>query len=137
MELKSRKRKITGSCDVAPIFRAILEAESEVDQNKEHFWAMGLDTKNKIQYLELISLGIVNQALVHPREVFRFAIMKGVSSLILCHNHPTGDPSPSREDVAITLRLVEAGNILGITVLDHVIVGEAGGYYSLREGGEM
>ena len=137
MELKSRKRKITGSCDVAPIFRAILEAESEVDQNKEHFWAMGLDTKNKIQYLELISLGIVNQALVHPREVFRFAIMKGVSSLILCHNHPTGDPSPSREDVAITHRLVEAGNILGITVLDHVIVGEAGGYYSLREGGEM
>lgn len=137
MELKSRKRKITGSSDVAPIFRAILEAEIEVDQNKEHFWAMGLDTKHNIQYLELISLGIVNQALVHPREVFRFAVMKGVSSLILCHNHPSGDPSPSREDVAITHRLVEAGNILGITVLDHVIVGEAGSYYSLREGGDM
>jgi DNA repair protein RadC len=137
MELKSRKRKITGSSDVAPVFRAILETESDIDRNKEHFWAMGLDTKNQIQYLELVSLGLLNQSLVHPREVFRFAVMKGVANVILCHNHPSGDPAPSDQDKAVTRRLVEAGQVLGISVLDHVIVGDAGAYFSFREAGDM
>lgn len=137
MELKSRKRKITGSADVANVFRAILETECEVDQGKEHFWVMGLDTKQHIQYLELVSLGLLDRTVVHPREVFRFAVMKGVKSVLLVHNHPSGDPQPSSQDRAITERLAEAGKVLGIQVLDHVIVGEAPAYYSLQEHGEM
>ena len=137
MELKSRKRRIMGSADVAPVFRAILETENEVDQNKEHFWTMGLNTKNQIMYLELISLGLLDQTVVHPREVFRFAIMKGVKSIIICHNHPSGDPEPSEQDKSLTTRLVAAGEVLGIQVLDHVVVGDDGAYYSFREGGDM
>ena len=137
MELKSRKRKITGSADVAPVFRAILETEGEVDQNKEHFWVMGLNTKNQIQYLELVTLGLLDQTAVHPREVFRFAVMKGVKSIIVCHNHPSGDPEPSEKDKSLTKRLVAAGEVLGIQVLDHVVVGEDGAYYSFRECGDM
>jgi DNA repair protein RadC len=137
MELKSRKRKIGGSKDVAPVFRAILETECEVDQGKEHFWVLGLNTKNQIQYLELVTLGLLDQTVVHPREVFRFAVMKGVKSIILVHNHPSGDPQPSSQDRAITERLAEAGKVLGIQVLDHVIVGEHGAYYSFQEAGAM
>jgi DNA repair protein RadC len=137
MELKTRKRKIGGSADVAPVFRAILETEGEIDQNKEHFWVMGLDTKNQIQYLELVTLGLLDSTVVHPREVFRFAIMKGVKSIIVCHNHPSGDPQPSGQDKSLTKRLVAAGEVLGIEVLDHIIVGAAPAYYSLREGGDM
>jgi DNA repair protein RadC len=74
--------------------------------------------------------------MVHPREVFRLAIGKGVKSVLLAHNHPSGDPAPSDKDRAITTRLRQAGDILGIEVLDHVIVGEENAYYSFREGGE-
>lgn len=128
MDLTTRKKKIGGPSDVAEVFRAILAAECEVDRDKEHFWAMGLNTKNQIQYLELVTLGLLDASLVHPREVFRFAIMKGVSSIILVHNHPSGDPTPSPEDRSCTSRLTEAGKLLGITVLDHVIVGESSHY---------
>lgn len=137
MELKSRKKKINGSYDVANVFRSILDTECEVDRDKEHFWVMGLDTKHCIQYLELVSLGLLNSCLIAPREIFRFAIMKAVSKIVLVHNHPSGDPSPSREDIAVTHRLKDAGEILGIEILDHIIVGEAPTYYSFREQGDM
>jgi DNA repair protein RadC len=137
MELKTRKKQIKGSHDVAPIFRSILDAECEVDRDKEHFWVMGLDTKHRVQYLELVTLGLLNSSLVAPREVFRFAIMKGVACIVLVHNHPSGDPHPSQNDLAVTRSLKECGQILGIEVIDHIIVGEAPSYYSLREQGDM
>ena len=120
--------------DVAEIMRTILKKEHPVDQDKEHFWVIGRDNKNRIKYLELVSLGTLNSSLVHPREVFRYAIMQGIASLILCHNHPSGDPEPSKEDVTITDRLVEGGKILGIHVLDHVIIGSSG-FLSMTEKG--
>ncbi len=97
---------------------------------------MGLSSRNAIQYAELVSLGTLNTSLVTPRETFRFAIMKAVASIILCHNHPSGDPEPSDDDLKITRKLVESGKILGIEVIDHIIIGNKNpGYYSLREKG--
>ena len=107
---------------VATILQSILKAESPIDREKEHFWTIGLNTRNVVKYVDLTSLGTLNASLVHPREVFRLAVMKGIASIILGHNHPSGDSEPSEEDIRLTRRLVEAGKILGIEVLDHIIV---------------
>ena len=120
--------------DVAEIFRAILKAESEIDQDKEHFWTVGLNPINTIKYIELVSLGILNMNFVHPREVFRLAILKAVDCIIVCHNHPSGAVRPSPQDEKITTQLVEAGKIIGITVLDHIIIGD-GNQYSFADSG--
>ncbi len=121
---------------LATIFHNVLAFEGIVDQDKEHFWVVGLSSRNAIQYAELVSLGTLNTSLVTPRETFRFAIMKAVASIILCHNHPSGDPEPSDDDLKITRKLVESGKILGIEVIDHIIIGNKNpGYYSLREKG--
>ena len=96
-----------------------------------------LNAKNQVLDRILVSLGLVDASLVHPREVFRGAIVAGASALVLVHNHPSGDPTPSAEDVRVTRQLVEAGEILDIKVLDHVIIGQpcAGGqgWCSMRE----
>jgi len=102
---------------------------------KEHFWVIGLSTRNAIQYIDLVSLGTLNASLVHPREVFRFSILKAVSSIILSHNHPSGDAEPSEEDMRITRRLVEAGKIIGIEVIDHIVIGDRDNFYSFKERG--
>lgn len=103
---------------------------------KEHFIGVFLNSKNRLIHKEVISIGTLNSAIVHPREVFNAAIRHCSASLICVHNHPSGDPTPSQEDIQITKRLVEAGNIIGIDVLDHVIIGE-NRYYSLKEHGHM
>ena len=92
-------------------------------KEKEHFCISILDTKNQIIEIKIISVGNLNASIVHPREVFAEAIKHRANSIILGHNHPSGDPSPSTEDINITHRLIDAGNILGIKVLDHIIVG--------------
>ena len=135
MLLKTRSKKFCGPSDVAAIFRAILAAEHEVDQNKEHFWVLGADTKNHIKYLELVSLGVLDATLVHPREVFRLAVMQGVACIVIVHNHPSGDCEPSGEDYSVTTRLREGGEVLGIEVLDHIIVGQDC-HYSFRDRGD-
>ena len=91
---------------------------------KEYFKIAILDTKNQIITIENISIGNLNSSIVHPREVFNMAIKRSANSIILVHNHPSGDPTPSSEDINITNRLIEAGNILGIKVLDHIIIGD-------------
>lgn len=91
---------------------------------KEHFCVLLLDTKNRIIAEEKISEGSLNASIVHPREVFKPAIRKSANSVILIHNHPSGDTEPSREDIEVTKRLVEAGEIIGISVLDHIIIGD-------------
>lgn len=91
---------------------------------KEYFKIAVLDTKNQIISIENISIGNLNASIVHPREVFNVAIKKSANSIILVHNHPSGDPTPSREDINITHRLVEVGEIVGIKVLDHIIIGD-------------
>ncbi len=109
---------------VADLLQSILKTESPLDQDKEHFWTIGLNTRNLVKYVDLTSLGTLNASLVHPREVFRLAIMKGVASIVIGHNHPSGDTDPSEEDIKLTRRLVEAGRLLGIEVLDHVIIAD-------------
>ena len=92
------------------------------DHKKEHFVVFFLDTRNQQIQREITSIGTLNANLVHPREVFEPAILHNAAQIIVCHNHPSGNPEPSDEDLAITRRLQEAGKILGIEVLDHVIV---------------
>lgn len=99
---------------------------------KEHFRVVLLDTKNQIIATEEISVGTLNASIVHPRDVFRAAIKRNANSIILIHNHPSGDPTPSNEDINITKRLLEAGNLIGIKVLDHIIIGD-NKYISFRE----
>lgn len=130
--------KVTNPENVADVLRAILKAESEVDQDKEHWWVMGMNTRNVIKYVDLVALGILDSCLCHPRETFRLAVLKGVSSIIIAHNHPSADPEPSEEDKKITVRMVEAGKIIGIEVLDHVIISnrsEIEGFTSLKARG--
>ena len=103
------------------------------DKKKEHFYVLYLDTKNRIiERPLLISRGTLNASLVHPREIFKEAVCRSANALILVHNHPSGDFSPSPEDIRITEKLVEAGELLGISVLDHVIVGDK--WWSWKEG---
>jgi DNA repair protein RadC len=101
---------------------------------REHFYVVLLDAKNHVLATELISVGGLSVSLAHPREVFKAAIRRSAAAVILAHNHPSGDPEPSPEDIRLTTRLVEAGELLGIEVLDHLIVGRTR-YLSLRERG--
>ncbi len=101
---------------------------------KEHFLILLLSTKNHVLAQPTISVGSLNASIVHPREVFREAIKYSAAGVILIHNHPSGDPLPSQEDITLTKKLVEAGNMLDIAVLDHVIIGD-GKYVSFKEQG--
>jgi len=102
------------------------------EKPQEHFCILCLNTKNKIVGVHTISIGSLDASIVHPREVFKAAMLNNASRIICLHNHPSGDPEPSRDDIGITRRLVEAGEIIGIEVLDHVIIGEQR-YLSMKE----
>lgn len=93
-------------------------------ETKEYFFALHLDGKNRICCIDEVSVGSLNQSIVHPREVFKTALLSSAAAIILLHNHPTGDPTPSSEDITITKRLREAGEIIGVRVLDHIIIGD-------------
>jgi DNA repair protein RadC len=103
---------------------------------KEHFVCLFLNTKNHVLGRETLSIGSLNASIVHPREVFLAAIQRSSASIICAHNHPSGDPTPSREDIDMTARLAEAGRLVGIEVLDHLIIGD-GSFVSLKEQGLM
>ena len=105
-----------------------------VERDRESFFVLHLDAKNKVLNIEEAHRGTLSGVEVHPREVFKAAILSNASAVIIAHNHPSGDPTPSSEDVALTKKIVEAGKILGIPVHDHVIVGEIE-CLSLRERG--
>ena len=124
---------IKSPADVAALARDVLEMHEMAEEN---FIILCLNTKNKIAGVHTISIGSLNASIVHPREVFKVALLNNANGIICLHNHPSGDPEPSREDIEITHRLVNAGNILGINVLDHVIIGEQR-YVSLKEQGAM
>ena len=102
--------------------------------DREHFYAILLNTKNVVIAVELVSIGSLNASIVHPREILKPAIVNSAGSIILVHNHPTGDPDPSREDVEFTKRFAKCGELIGIELLDHVIIGN-GHYSSLKERG--
>ncbi len=124
-------RKVTSSEEVAAWARAIF---SDFDQDKEHFVVVCCNNKNRVEGYKLISTGSLTQSLVHPREVYRAALYLCAAAVIFVHNHPSGDPAPSPEDLEITRRLKEIGDLFSIRVLDHVILGE-GRYFSFSDKG--
>lgn len=137
MLIKEHNHKVVRcSEDIAPIFRAILDTLDDLDREKEHFYTICLDSKNKIKLIDCVSIGSLTASIVHPRETFRRAIIEGAASIILGHNHPSGDPTPSREDIELIKRLQAAGDILAIKVLDHIIVGKDS-HISLEEMGYL
>jgi DNA repair protein RadC len=102
----------------------------------EHFGVLLLDTKRRVLRSTVLSIGTLDASIVHPREIFREAVSGGAAAIVVFHNHPSGDPEPSREDTRLTERLIAAGALMGIDVLDHVILGDAQ-YYSYRERGAL
>ncbi|MED4851779.1 DNA repair protein RadC [Caldifermentibacillus hisashii] len=104
------------------------------ERDREHFIVVSLDTKNQPVSINVCHIGSLNASIVHPREVMKSAILSNAASIIVGHNHPSGKAEPSREDIEVTKRLVEAGKIIGIEVLDHIIVGDET-FTSLKEKG--
>jgi DNA repair protein RadC len=123
------KRKIRSPADVYSLLYPKMR-----EQKREKLTALYLNTKNHVLREEVVSIGSLNANIVHPREVFKSALLESSASVILSHNHPSGDPTPSREDIAVTEKLIEGGKLLGIDVLDHVIIGD-GRYVSLKDEG--
>ncbi len=119
-----------------PAVAAALLLPRLAHRRREHFGVLLLDSRNRLERQAIISVGSLNGSLVHPREVFREALIHAAASLILFHNHPSGDPTPSREDVAITGRLLSAGSLVGVEVLDHLVIGR-GRFTSMKEQGLM
>lgn len=130
-ELLYCAQSLTEPGEAAAAFNALVG-----DPDRENFAVIMLNGKNKITGLHIVSQGSLNQSVVHPRETFKAAILANAAAIILAHNHPSGETQPSHEDKEITKRLREAGDLLGIKVLDHVIVDtETGNYFSFVEGG--
>lgn len=121
-------KRFTSPQQVYELFRDLIL------ETKEHFIALHLDGKNRIICLDRVSVGSLNQCVVHSREVMKAALLSSAAAIILVHNHPTGDPNPSGEDMNITKRLKEAGELIGIPVIDHIIIGN-GQYVSFAERG--
>lgn len=105
--------------------------------DRETFVALLLNTKNRIIKKEVVSFGSLNANIVHPREVYKEAILNGAARIAVAHNHPSGDPYPSNEDLELTKKLYEVGEVIGIPLIDHVIVGEDGQFYSFKERGNI
>lgn len=119
-----------------PDLAANLLMEQMRYHDKEHFKALLLDTRNRCVAVRSISVGGLNSNVAHPREIFREAVAHSAAAVIVAHNHPSGDPTPSKEDEVLTRRLVEAGKIMGIEVLDHLVIGD-GRWVSMKEKGLM
>lgn len=133
------RRIYSSTSDSNIIIKAPEDAASYLMQGmrylkKEHFKIMLLNVKNRLLSVEDVSVGSLSTSIVHPREIFKIPIKKSAAAIILAHNHPSGDPTPSQEDVNITRRIYEAGKIIGIDVLDHIIIGD-GKFTSLKEKG--
>jgi len=105
--------------------------------DREHFWSLALNTKNRLLRMSEVSIGSLNASIVHPRELFKDAVRLSAASVVIVHNHPSGDPTPSGADIQLTRRLVKAGDVLGIELLDHVVIGDGGEHASLRDLGLM
>lgn len=128
----SARKKVDSPSTAAHVLHEYLEGA-----DREHFVVLLLDTQNQIIGIHTVTIGTLDASLIHPREIFKPVILANAASVILAHNHPSGDPAPSTEDRAVTRQIAAAGTTLGIEVLDHVIVGEGLRYHSFRESGLM
>ncbi|WP_133511553.1 JAB domain-containing protein [Candidatus Thiosymbion oneisti] len=137
MEVKlSKQQKVTvkGAEDIYLIMRQILRRENKIGQGQEHFWMVGLNQANKILYIELVALGSANMAGINPREAFRMAIYKLAVQVIMVHNHPSGNVTPSIGDQDLTDHFIQAGKFLKVEVIDHLIISDET-YHSFVESG--
>ena len=123
---------VKAPADIERIMRPLI-GENE----QESFYCISLNTKNRVLAIELVSIGTLNASIVHPREILKKAIALNAASIIISHNHPTGDPTPSREDIEFTRRMHKAGELIGIDLLDHVVIGQdhTQKYVSMKEAG--
>lgn len=128
LEKNINEIKIRDSNDIYKIFNNILKYKQQ-----EHFYALYLDSKNKIIEKKLLFVGTINKSVAHPREIFKNAYLTSASFIICVHNHPSGDPTPSKEDIVFTNNLMEIGKLNNIPILDHIIIGN-NSYYSFFEG---
>ena len=128
----ARRPTISTPEDVVALCSAQMRGE-----DREHFWALALNTKNQLIKMFEVSVGSLNASIVHPRELFRDAVRASAAAVVVVHNHPSGDPTPSGADIQLTRRLMKAGDVLGIEVLDHVVIGDGGDHASLRDMGLM
>jgi DNA repair protein RadC len=131
---KEQKIQVANSKQVYTIMQSILLRENSLSRKKEHFWTIGLNNNNVILYIELVALGSTNEAILNPMEVYRLAVLKNSIKVIICHNHPSGNLTPSAEDIHITNKLKEGGKLLGIKLLDHLVISEDS-YYSMASNG--
>lgn len=115
----------------ATAFREVIPQDSD----KEIFAVAFLNIRRRVIGFQTVSIGCLSSSLVHPREVFKPAILASAAAIVACHNHPSGDPEPSYEDVSLTKRLIQAGQLIGIEVLDHVVLGTFGRFCSMKERG--
>lgn len=125
------ERKISSPDNAAKLVGDFLE-----DADREMMVLLCLDRKSQPTHLQIIAIGTLHSTLVHPREVFKAAILSNSASIILAHNHPSGDPCPSQDDINLTKSIKEAGNLLGIELLDHIIIG-CNRHYSLKQNGQL
>jgi len=124
------EQQIRSSANASTLLQTYL-----ADVDREHFVVLLLNQKNRVIGIHTVSVGSLSASIVHPRETFKAAILANVAAIICGHNHPSGDCQPSKEDRAITARLVEGGKLLGISVLDHVIIGDENKYFSFADEG--
>lgn len=128
---RPEKLKVVDPATVARLVRSKIK-----HAQREHYFLICLDSRSRLIGLDKVSEGTLDAALVHPRETFETAIARHAAKIIICHNHPSGDPSPSDDDRMVTKRLAMAGKVLGIAVVDHVVVGQDS-YYSFQEHGQL
>jgi len=129
---KLKKEPVKDAKIISNILINVLRSEQKEDRAKEHFWGIYLDARNIIKRIELIHLGTLNACLAHPRDIFKPAISSSAASIIMLHNHCSGSLDPSQDDVEMTKRIVKAGEIMGIEILDHLIINEQGKHYSFK-----
>lgn len=130
LENSNPMTKITSPADILPAVWKYAE------ENQEHFVVASLNGAHEVIEIRVSSIGLLNRTLVHPREIFRQAIIDNAAAVIIIHNHPSGNLEPSQEDIEITKRIKDAGIIVGIEVLDHLIISKSG-YYSFLEEGKL
>ena len=120
----AHKIKVLNSTDIFTVMQTILLRENKIRRSQEHFWVIGLNSGNKILFIELVSLGATNRVEIAPAEVFRMAIYKSAIKMILVHNHPSGNAMISEADRDFTDRMIKSGNMLAVEVLDHLVITE-------------
>jgi DNA repair protein RadC len=125
---------ITTPRDISKILQAWLKTLDKVEREKEHFFVVSLNVRSKIKNIDIVSIGMVDSVLVHPREVFRRAIIEASAQVLVAHNHPSGICEPSDEDIQVTNRLKNTGEVVGIHLIDHIVFSDTD-HYSFVENG--